>query len=295
MDKYVEAEVNVRYIEFKVDGDVIDRVEITPSFWEGGQGIAEIKARLAHMAPEVRALLVEAVREIWAQIEAEVKKEVHAAPAGEGREEAIRALERMGVGPPGVPEAVLEPIRELARSRIGEGPLNFASILNSRCRGGSLEDLEGVLVDVWAGLDDIPHASPEPEVKAKDYVMGAMKVSARMAPKIDALWNEVRAHGYIDPPPIPVMSGFRPFGVTAGSGGLRDLHGTLDAWDENGHWKGDAVDLRTKYWRSQCHPPISLPQLDEFAANVGLERPWPGGKGKRSDPQHWSHWGVHER
>jgi hypothetical protein len=293
MNEYVEAEVNVRYIEFKVDGEVIDRVEITPSFWESGQGLAEIKARIAHMNPEVRALLIEAVRELWPQIEAEVAKEIYAAPPGEGRDEAIRALERAGVGPPGVPDAVFAPIRELARSRIGEDVDAFYSILGSRCPRGSLEDLEEILAGVWPGLVDIPHASREPDVTPKDYQMGAMKVSADLARKMDALWNEVRAHSFIDPPPIPVMSGFRPFGVTAGSGGLRDEHGKLDATDTYGHWKGKAVDLRTKDWRSQCNPPISLPQLDEFAANVGLERPWPGGKGKHNDPQHWSHWGVH--
>ena len=295
MGKYVEAEVNVRYIEFKVDGEVIDRVEITPSFWESGQGLAEIRARIAHMNPEVRALLIEAVRELWPQIEADVRDEVYAAPPGEGREEAIRALERMGVGPPGVPDAVLEPIRELGRSRVGDDIGAFTSILDSRCPGGTLEDIEEILAGIWARLVDIPHATREPDVTDSDYEMGAMKVSVELATKIGALWNEVRAHSYIDPPPIPVMSGFRPFGVTAGKGHLRDVHGTLDATDLYGHWSGNAVDLRTKSWRAKCYPPITLEQLDEFAANVGLERPWPGGKGKRNDPQHWSHWGVHER
>ena len=289
MEKYVETEVTVRYIEFKVDGQVIDRVEIGPSFWECGQGIAEIKARLAHMAPEVRALLIEGVRELWPQIGADVREEIYAAPPGEGREEAIRALERMGVGPPGVPDAVLEPIRELSRSPLAEDQADFILILQRR-RCNSLEELEAELGTIWAGLDDIPHASPEPEITPEDLKRGAMKVGPRLRAKIDALWDEVRAHSYTDPPPIPVMSGFRPFAVTAGLYGLRDVHGTLDAWDENGHWKGDALDLRTKHWRSQCDPPITLKQLDEWAEYVGLERPW-----KKRDRQHWSYWGVHDR
>ena len=293
MDEYVEAEVNIRYVELNVNGEVIDRVEITPSFWESGQGLAEIKARIAHMNPEVRALLIEGIRELQPQIEADVAKEIYAAPPGEGREEAIRELERMGIGPPGVPDVVLEPIRELARSRIGDDIGAFTSISDSRCPGGTLEDLEEILSGVWARLEDIPHATREADITDRDYEMGAMKVSVELASKIGALWNEVCVHSFIDPPPIPVMSGFRPFGVTAGSGGLRDEHGTLDATDTYGHWKGEAVDLRTKDWRSQCNPPISLPRLDELAANVGLERPWPRRKGKRSDPQHWSHLGVH--
>jgi hypothetical protein len=290
--KYVQTEVTVRYVEFKVDGEVIDRVEITPSFWDSRQGITEIKARLAHMNPEVRALLIEAVRDLWPQIEADVAKEVYAAPPGEGSAEAIRELERAGIGPPGVPAAVLEPIRKLARSQFPDDQADFKLIL-SRRRCNSLRDLEAELGVIWASLDDIPRASPEPDITPEDLKRGAMKAGPQLRLKIEALWNEVRAHSYTDPPPMPVMSGFRPFGVTAGLYGLRDVHGTLDTLDEDGHWSGNAVDLRTKHWRRQCHPPITLRQLDEFAANVGLERPWPGGKGKRNDPQHWSHWGVH--
>jgi len=67
---------------------------------------------------------------------------------------------------------------------------------------------------------------------------------------------------------------YRPWGTTAGSGRYEDPCGCLDSQDDDGHWSGRGGDIPTKWFRLACNPIPTVEQINAFAIEAGLDRPW---------------------